>query len=163
MAEKTSAAERDETPSERADRNLSELLQELRVALPGVQVLFAFLLVVPFNDRFKGVTAFQEKVYFGVLMCTAFAAAFLIAPSMSHRLLFRLGEKDYMVTLANKLTIAGLTLMALSMVGVILFLTSFVFDDRAAAVAASALALTFVLLWYVMPLRRRAARQRRDD
>jgi hypothetical protein len=121
-----------------------------------VQVLFAFLLVVPFNDRFADVSAFQEKVYFGILMCTAFAAAFLIAPSMSHRLLFRLGEKDYMVTLANKLTIAGLTLMALSMVGVILFLTDFVFDGLTAAIAAGALALTLLLLWYAMPLRRRA-------
>lgn len=163
MAERTSVADRDETPSERADRNLAELLQELRVALPGVQVLFAFLLIVPFNQRFSDVTPVQEKFYFGVLMCTAFSAALLIAPSMNHRLLFRQGDKDHLVKLANKLTIAGLTLMAAAMTGVIVFITDFVLDGVVAAVAAGALALTLIVLWYGMPLARRAKLLREDD
>jgi len=163
MSERTSVAERDETPSERADRNLAELLQELRVALPGVQVLFAFLLIVPFNPRFTQLSSLQEKVYFGVLMCTAFSAAFLIAPSMNHRLLFRQGDKDHLVKLANKQTITGLTLVAVAMTGVIVFITNFVFDDVTTAIAATALALTIVWLWYAMPLRRRAVLSSRDD
>jgi peptidoglycan/LPS O-acetylase OafA/YrhL len=156
MAHRTTAAERDETPSERADRNLQELLQELRVALPGVQVLFAFLLIVPFNQRFGDVTPAQEKIYFGVLLCTAFSAALLIAPSMNHRLLFRQGDKDHIVKIANKLTILGLTLLAVAMCGVIVLITDFVFDGATAAVAAAALGVTFLMLWYAMPLQRRA-------
>ena len=162
MAHRTSVADRDETPSERADRNLEELLQELRVALPGVQVLFAFLLIVPFNQGFRDVTALQEKVYFGVLMCTAFSAALLIAPSMNHRLLFRQGDKDHLVKLSNKLTIWGLTLIALAMVGVIVFITDFVFEGLTATIAAAALAFAFLWLWYAMPLLRRAKLARED-
>src|SRR5206468_5900239 len=94
---------RDETDWERADRNLQELLGELRVALPGVQVLFAFLLVVPFNQRFADVTDFQEKLYFVSLLLTAGASAFLIAPTVHHRLEFRLQDKEYIVVVANRL------------------------------------------------------------
>jgi Family of unknown function (DUF6328) len=152
---RTSAAERDETPSERADRNLDELLGELRVALPGVQVLFAFLLIVPFNQRFADVSALQEKVYFGTLLCTAFAAALLIAPSMYHRIEFRHGDKEHIVEVANRLTIAGMTLMALAMTGVVILTTDFVFGAVATVVAAVAVAVAFAVLWYVLPLRRR--------
>ncbi len=154
MATRTSASERDETPSERADRNLTELLGELRVALPGVQVLFAFLLIVPFNQRFADVSALQEKVYFGTLICTAFASALLIAPSMHHRIEFRQGDKDHIVKVSNRLTIAGLTLMAIAMTGVIVLITDFVFGTATTAVTATLLALSFAWLWYAMPLRR---------
>jgi hypothetical protein len=154
MASRTTPSERDETPSERADRNLGELLGELRVALPGVQVLFAFLLIVPFNQRFADVTAFQEKVYFGVLICTAFATAFLIAPSMHHRIEFQHGDKEHIVRVANRLTIAGLTLMAIAMTGVIVLITDFVFDTVTTVIAAAVLGLAFAWLWYGMPLRR---------
>ena len=163
MAQRTSSAERDETPSERADRNLAELLQELRVALPGVQVLFAFLLIVPFNQRFSDVTPAQEKVYFGVLMCTAVATALLVAPSMNHRILFQRGDKDHLVTIAHRMTIAGLTVMAVGMTGVIVLVTDFVFEGVMAAVAATALALVFLVLWYAMPLLRLRELNRRDE
>src|SRR3954453_8324281 len=93
---------REETPHERVDRNLTELLGELRVALPGVQVLFGFLLVVPFNQRFTGVTDFQEKVYFATLLCPAAASALLIAPSAHHRIAFRHQDKEHIVLVANK-------------------------------------------------------------
>jgi len=154
VAARTSPSDRDETPSERADRNLNELLGELRVALPGVQVLFAFLLIVPFNQRFADVSAFQEKVYFGILVCTAFASALLIAPSMHHRIEFRQGDKDHIVEVSNRLTIAGLTLLAIAMTGVIVLITDFVFGPVTTVVTAVALGVTFAWFWYAMPLRR---------
>jgi hypothetical protein len=154
MSDRTHLDGRDETPVERADRNLSELLMELRVALPGVQVLFAFLLIVPFNQRFTEASPFQERVYYGVLMCTAFAAALLIAPSMHHRIEFRQGDKDHIVKVANRMTLAGMTLLAMAMTGVIVLITDFVFGPIATVVASVALGLAFVWLWYAMPLRR---------
>jgi hypothetical protein len=154
MTARTTPAERDESPSERADRNLNELLGELRVALPGVQVLFAFLLIVPFNQRFGDVTAFQEKVYFGTLVCTAFASALLIAPSMHHRIEFRQGDKEHIVKVSNRLTIVGLTLLALAMTGAIVLITDFVFGPATTIVTAALLAASFAWLWYAMPLRR---------
>ena len=154
MSRPSRQSERDETPTERADRNLSERLQELRVALPGVQVLFAFLLIVPFNNRFAEVNAFQEKVYFATLLCTTFAAALLLAPSMNHRIEFRQGDKDHLVKVSSKLTIAGLTLLAIAMIGVIVLITDFVFGWIATAAASVSVALAFAWLWYLMPLRR---------
>ena len=94
---------RDETEAERLDRNLGELLQELRVALPGVQVLFAFLLAVPFQQNFTKITDFQETVYFVTLLLTALSAVLLIAPSAYHRMTFRMQQKDDLVFLANRL------------------------------------------------------------
>jgi len=161
MAEPASSPGRDETELERADRNLTELLGELRVALPGVQVLFAFLLIVPFNDRFSDATAFQRDLYLGTLICTAFASALLIAPSMNHRLEFQHGDKQHLVKISNRLTIVGLTLVALAMTGVVALLTDFVFGTATMVVATTALALAFALLWYVLPLRRRRVVQDR--
>jgi Family of unknown function (DUF6328) len=162
MTTRTTPAERDETASERADRNLSELLGELRVALPGVQVLFAFLLIVPFNQRFADVSALQEKVYLGTLTCTAIASALLIAPSMHHRIEFRQGDKEHIVKVASRLTIAGLTLLAIAMTGVVVLITDFVFGATTATVAAAAVALSFAWLWYGMPLLRLRKLDRRD-
>lgn len=161
MAEPAPTSGRNESPQERADRNLTELLGELRVALPGVQVLFAFLLIVPFNDRFSDATAFQRDLYLGTLICTAFASALLIAPSMNHRLEFQHGDKEHLVAVANRLTIAGLTLVAFAMTGVVALLTDFVFGTATMVVATTALALAFALLWYVLPLRRRRKLDRR--
>jgi len=160
MAEPAPTSGRDESPEERADRNLTELLGELRVALPGVQVLFAFLLIVPFNDRFSDATAFQRDLYLGTLICTAFASALLIAPSMNHRLEFQHGDKQHLVAVSNRLTIAGLTLVAFAMTGVVALLTDFVFGTATMVVTTTALALAFALLWYVLPLRRRRSLSR---
>src|SRR2546422_11430490 len=98
---------RPESKEERVDRNLMELLNELRVALPGVQVLFAFLLVVPFNQRFGTVSNFERKLYFATLLCTLTASILLIAPTLVHRLQFGRGRKGAVVRTANRLTIAG--------------------------------------------------------
>src|SRR5215218_2586536 len=148
---------RPETDQQRVDRNLQELLGELRVALPGVQVLFAFLLVVPFNQRFVDVTDFQEKIYFVTLLCTAAASAFLIAPSVHHRLAFRRQEKEYIVLTANRLAIVGLSFLAVAMTGVILLVTDVLFGALTSILATVAVGVTCGVLWYLVPLRWRAA------
>lgn len=146
---------RDESEGERLDRNLGELLQELRVALPGVQVLFAFLLAVPFQTNFTKITPFQERVYFATLLCTALSAALLIAPSSYHRMTFRLQQKRDLIHLSNRFTIAGLAFLALAMTGAIVLITDVLFGVVATVVAGAGAAATFAFLWYVLPLRRR--------
>jgi hypothetical protein len=151
---------RDESEAERLDRNLGELLQELRVALPGVQVLFAFLLAVPFQQNFSKITGFQEKVYFATLLLTAISAVLLISPSAYHRMTFRMQQKDDLVFLANKLAIAGLTFLALAMTGAITLITDYLFGT-AATVVTSGLALTlFAVFWAALPLQRRGRLRR---
>jgi hypothetical protein len=161
MAEPPPSPGRDETPLERTDRNLSELLGELRVALPGVQVLFAFLLIVPFSTGFDETTSFQRNLYLCILICTAFASALLIAPSMNHRLEFRHGDKEHLVKVSNRLTIAGLTFVALAMSGVTALVTDFVFGPVATVLTTVAVALAFATLWYALPLQRRRTLSRR--
>jgi hypothetical protein len=151
----TSGAGREESESARLDRNLSELLQELRVALPGVQVLFAFLLTVPFSQGFTQVTPFQEKVYFAVLLLTAISAALLISPSAYHRMVFRTQQKDHLIGTANRLMIAGLGFLALAMNGAIILITDVLFSATATIITGAAFLCLYALLWYALPLRRR--------
>jgi high-affinity Fe2+/Pb2+ permease len=151
----TSTAGRKETPEERADRNMSELLQELRVALPGVQILFAFLLTVPFAQGFTKLDSFQRELYFGVLLSTAVATALLIAPSAHHRLLFRMRDKENLVHVSNRLTIAGLAVLSLSLIGAILLISDILFKSPAPLIFTAATALIFAVLWVAMPLVRR--------
>jgi hypothetical protein len=146
---------RKETEEERLDRNLTELLNELRVALPGVQVLFAFLLGVPFTQRFSELASYQEDIFFGTLVCAATATAFLIAPSAHHRIEFRAGDKGHVVFVANKFAIVGLAFLALAMTGVVLLVTDFLFGTVATAATTGLTASLFTYLWYVMPYRRR--------
>ena len=149
---------REETNEQRVDRNLLELLNELRVALPGVQVLFAFLLVVPFSQGFSDITAFQEKVYFVTLLCTAAASAFLIAPSVHHRIEFREQDKEHIVLVANRMAIVGQLFLALAMVGVVLLITDVLFGTGATVIVTAATAVAFAWLWYAIPLRRKLSR-----
>jgi uncharacterized protein DUF6328 len=146
---------REETEEQRLDRNLTELLNELRVALPGVQVLFAFLLGVPFTQRFSLLVAYQKYIYFGTLICAAAASAFLIAPSAQHRMEFRLQDKKHIVMRANSYAIIGLGFLALAMTGVVMLVTDFIFSPTASAIATTLTALLFALLWYLIPYRRR--------
>ena len=148
-------AGRKETPEERADRNLGELLQELRVALPGVQILFAFLLTVPFAQGFEKLDQFQRELYFGVLLSTAVATALLIAPSANHRLLFRMRDKENLVRVSNRLAIAGLGVLSLSLIGAILLISDILFKSPAPVIFTAATGLIFAILWVVMPLARR--------
>jgi hypothetical protein len=152
MADRPSG--RDETEEERLDRNLGELLQELRVALPGVQVLFAFLLAVPFQQNFTTITEFEKKVYFATLLCTAISAALLIAPSAYHRITFRYQQKNRLVFLANRFAIAGLGFLALAMTGAIMLITDVLFGSVMTLVTSAAAFSMFVALWYLLPLRR---------
>lgn len=145
---------REESESQRLDRNLSELLQELRVALPGVQVLFAFLLAVPFQQNFSEITGFQEKTYFVTLLCTAISAALLISPTAYHRLNFRQQRKDELVLISNRLAIAGLTFLALAMTGAIVLITDVLFGTTATVVFGVAALAMFIALWGLLPLRR---------
>ena len=152
---------REETEKERLDRNLNELLGGLRVALPGVQVLFAFLLAVPFNQRFQQVTSFEKDVYFAVLMLTLLAAAFLIAPTTHHRIEFRQDDKEHVVFLANRFAITGFGFLAFAMTGVVLLVTSFLFSSTMAAIATVVAAVALFGVWYAWPLAR--LRQLRRD
>lgn len=147
---------REETEEERADRNLSDLLQELRVALPGVQVLFAFLLTVPFSQRFEDLSSFEERLYFGVLICAALATVLLVAPTAGHRILFRRQQKEYLVTVANNLSLAGLLLLAVGMSGAIALISSFLFGSLTAIVSTAVVALAFAGFWYAGPIIRRS-------
>ena len=145
---------RDESENERLDRNLEELLGELRVALPGVQVLFAFLLVVPFNQRFADITSFQETVYLATLLCATAACVCLIAPTAHHRIEFRHQDKRRIVFGATRLAIVGLTLLALAMTGAVTFVTDFLYGPTTVTIVAVSVALLFALLWYAIPIRR---------
>ena len=134
---------------------MAELLQEVRVAQTGTQVLFAFLLGVPFTQRFADVTSFQKTVYFVTLLAAAIASAFLIAPSAYHRLLFHQRERPFVIQSANWLTIIGLSFVAVAMSGVILLITDVLYSATAAAIVTAAVVGLFVVLWYVVPLSRR--------
>ncbi len=148
---------RAESENKRLDRNLGELLQELRVALPGVQVLFAFLLTIPFNQRFALLTTAQERIYLGTLLSTLVAAVLLIAPTAYHRITFRKQQKAHLVLLANRLAILGLGFLALAMTGVVLLITDFLFSTVVTVICTAFAALMFATFWYAMPLWRRAA------
>jgi hypothetical protein len=145
---------RDETERERLDRNLEQLLGELRVALPGVQVLFAFLLVVPFNQRFADITSFQQTIYFVTLLCATAACACLIAPTAHHRIEFREKDKERIVMGGNRLAIVGLGLLATAMTGAITLVTDFLYGSTTTTIAAALVALLFATLWYAVPIMR---------
>jgi hypothetical protein len=148
---------RDETEQERLDRNLQEFLGELRVALPGVQVLFAFLLVVPFNQRFGEITDFQKTVYFVTLLLTAAASVCLIAPTAQHRVEFRAQHKEQILFMANRLAILGLGFLAIAMTGAILLITDVLYGSTTTLIVTIAVGLAFAILWYLIPVRRLVA------
>lgn len=146
---------REETEGDRLDRNLGELLAELRVALPGVQVLFAFLLVVPFNQGFDALSRGQERLYLATLLFAAVASALLIAPTAHHRLTFHLQDKHYLVSVGNRFAISGLAALSVAMTLAIVLVCTVVADTATAIVAGGLVAALFVVLWGVLPLRRR--------
>jgi hypothetical protein len=143
-----------ESDKQRLNRNLDQLLQELRVVLPGVQVLFAFLLAVPFSARFGDVDDFERDVYFVALLLSAIAVAFLMAPTIQHRILFRRDEKAYLVSLGSMLTIAGMTALALAIVLSIVLVAHFLFGTGAAWLAGGLSFGAFFLIWYALPIER---------
>jgi hypothetical protein len=145
---------RHETQLERLDRNLEEMTGELRVVVTGVQVLFAFLLIVPFDTGFAHVGSFERTVYFVTLIFAALAAVCTIAPSAGHRFLFRHDDKQHLVFSSNRVVIAGLAFLALAMCGSLLFVTTKLFGVTAGVLTAIIGAIPFVVLWFAVPLRR---------
>jgi hypothetical protein len=154
---------RHETELERLDRNLAELVAELRVVQTGVQVLFAFLLTVPFQNAFGKVTSYERAVYFVTLLLAALATACLIAPTAQHRILFRTEDKEHIVFLGNKLAIAGLAFLTLAMAGSLLLVTTKLFGTSAGLITVVLAAVPFLVLWFVMPIRRHQALARRHE
>jgi predicted neutral ceramidase superfamily lipid hydrolase len=146
----------EETEKERLNRELIELLNELRVALPGVQVLFAFLLAVPFQQRFGETTPFQRDVYFAGLSLALVATALLIAPTAVHRFNFRQHDKEAIVLISHQLVIAGTLVLALAMICVMVLIADILFGLVATVAVAALSALVFALLWVVLPFSRRA-------
>lgn len=147
-----------ETKAEKLDRELGELLQELRVLLPGVQVLFAFLLTVPFSNRFETLTAGEEGLFLATLICAAVASVLLIAPSAFHRLLFRERDKEWMMQVTNRLAITGTIFLAAAMTSALFLVSEVIYGSRLASAVAAAVGLFVVALWYVVPLVRRGTR-----
>lgn len=142
----------EESPDERADRELMELLQELRVALPGVQVLFAFLLTIPFAQRFTTLDASDRRIYFAAVLATAAATVLLIAPTAHHRLRFRAPVKEHLLRVANVFAVLGLACLAFAITAVTYVITDVVYPGTLPRVVAAGLAGTFVLGWLVVPL-----------
>jgi hypothetical protein len=146
-----------ESPKERVDRELVELLNELRVALSGTTVLFAFLLTLPFSQLFAELTALQESVYFGTFLAAAITTALLMAPTSYHRLKFREGDKEQMLFLANKLAIAGIGTLTLTVGGSVFLVADLLYGSRIAALVAGAMTLFVIVWWFIVPLTRKLA------
>ena len=145
-----------EDDKERRDRELIELLNELRVALPGVQVLFAFLLTVPFSQRFGSLTSMQRNLYYAAFLCTAAASALLIAPTSYHRISFRTRDKERMLITSTRLAIAGAAFLALAIVLAVWVITDVLFGGAWVIAATVGASIVYGWLWYALPLKRRA-------
>jgi Family of unknown function (DUF6328) len=159
--EKGPSPGRDETEAERDDRNLVELLQEVRVVQTGVQILFGFLLTIAFQPKFEKLSSFQKADYLGTLVAAATTLIMLTAPISWHRLLFRQGDKEHLVRVANRFTVIGLASMGLTTVGVVMLLSDVAFPPWLTALITALAVLACSVLWYAMPLaRRRALRSR---
>jgi uncharacterized membrane protein YedE/YeeE len=139
------------------DRELNELLQELRVAIPGVQILFAFLLTVPFSQRFVDVTDIQKGAFTVAFLCATVATVLLMAPSAYHRLRWRERDKERMLRTSNVFALVGLAFLAVALVAAVYFITDFLFRGVFAIAVAAAAGLLFLGRWYALPLKRRLA------
>jgi membrane-bound acyltransferase YfiQ involved in biofilm formation len=150
--------QRTEEEQARLNRQMTELLNELRVAMPGVQVLFAFLLTVPFQQRFQDVDDFQRDVYFVTLLAAMTATAFLIAPSAYHRIAFRMHEKPEIIRLGTVQFVVALVALAIAMNGAVLLVTDFIFHPTTVIVTLLITGSLFAWLWFGIGLRRRLRR-----
>ena len=137
---------------EKRDRQMIELLNELRVALPGVQFLLAFLLTVPFAQGFERVTSFQRSIFYAALLFTAASVVFLIAPSATHRLRFHQNDRAFIIESANMYLIAGLACLAVALILALIMVTDFLFDHWIVVAGPAIIALLLALLWFIRPL-----------
>ena len=145
---------------DKQDRQLIELLNELRVALPGVQILFGFLLTVPFAQGFQKVTDLQKGLFYATLLCTAISTVCLIAPSATHRLRFHQRDRAYIIETANQYTIAGLIFLAVAIVLALVMITDVLYTGTAVFAFPVLVALLLVGLWFARPLLRGAKERR---
>lgn len=145
----------DEQPEERQNRELIELLNELRVALPGVQVLFAFLLTVPFSNRFLELTGTQRAIYFATVVGTTIATGLFMAPTAYHRIRFRQGDKERMLRTSNRFAIVGIAFLGLSVTSAVVLTTDLLFGLGTATVVGLGVLLFLVWVWFAIPLARR--------
>ena len=151
---------RHETEKERLDRNLNEMLGGLRVVMPGVQVLFAFLLVVPFNQRFEALTSFERGLYYVTLLTSAVAMALLMAPGTIHRGRFRADDKEWIVFTGNRVSVIGFAILGVAITSAFLLVTHFVYSDAFAVVSTIVFGALLVTLWFAVALARRARTRR---
>jgi hypothetical protein len=149
-------ADERENEDGRLDRELIELLNELRVALPGVQVLFGFLLTVPFSQGWSRVTDTERLVFFLTFLSTAVATALLIAPSAQHRILWRARDKDALLRRANSLALAGTAFLALAVTGAVWVVTDIIYAQAPTSLVTAGVAGLFAWVWFAAPLIRRA-------
>jgi len=147
----------DESDEERVNRELIELLNELRVALPGVQVLFAFLLAVPFSQRFADTTALQRDTFMVALLSTLAGSVFLIAPTAYHRIRFRARDKEALLRIANVFAILGMVFLAIGMTAVVFLVTDMIFKATVTTIVTALTAGLFTVVWFVLPLARKAS------
>ena len=154
---------REESEAKRLDRNYSEILQELRVAEAGVQILFAFLLALAFTQRFTRLTTFERDVYFASLLLSAAAGGLLMAPTAMHRLIFRRGLKDVLVEIASKMALAGVTLLGFAICGSVLLVSDVLFGHAMAWAATGGIGLWLGFLWLLLPLHIRSLTQEPVD
>jgi len=139
---------------EKRDRQMLELLNELRVALPGVQFLLAFLLTVPFAQGFERITQTQKTIFYAALLATLASTVFLIAPSATHRLRFHQRDRTFIIESANQYLIAGLSCLAIALVLALVMVTDFLFDGAVVWIAPVFVAGLIVSLWFMRPLLR---------
>jgi len=151
-----------ESNGERLDRELMELLQELRVVLPGVQVLLAFLLTAPFQQRFAQLPGTLRNAFFASIACATVATVLLIAPSAHHRLRWREREKERLLQLANRLAIWGTLFLAAAIVLALYVITNVLYATWLAVVTAVLATAVFAWLWYALPLLGGSSREERQ-
>ena len=156
MVNDYSAQVAEETHEERVNRELIELLNELRIVLPGVQVLFAFLLAVPFTQRFAQVTEVQKGAFMATLLCTLIGTVLFTAPTAFHRIRFRDGDKEALLRWANLFTITGLVFLSMALTAAVFVITDYLFRGPLTVIVTVFAALLFLVIWFALPLARNA-------
>ena len=148
----SSGSQNGEDQHERLNRQFTELLQESRTAILGVQVLFVFLLRVPFSQRYSSVSMLEEYVFYATLLCTLLSAVLLMSPTPHHRILWRQHEREKRLELGNRMIIAGLSFLALAILGSVFLISDLVVGGVGAVVATLGIGLVFLWVWYLQPL-----------
>ena len=156
MAQRPDDTQEREDPKQRRDRELIELLNELRVALPGVQVLFAFLLTMPLSQRFGDLTSAQRVLYFATLMSTAIATALLMTPTAYHRLRFREADKERLLRVGNRAAVTGIAFTVASVGGAVFLIADLLYHSALASLFTGLVTAVYVWLWFGLALLQRA-------